>query len=54
VKPFQGDNTALSGMSNEEASAVLAKIDANGTGKALERVSAIVDGYYLKNAPGYT
>jgi hypothetical protein len=43
VKPFQGDNTALSGMSNEEAAAVLAKIDANGTRKALERVSAIVD-----------
>jgi hypothetical protein len=36
VKPFRGDNTALSGMSNAE-------IDANGTRKALERVSAIID-----------
>jgi hypothetical protein len=53
VKPFEGDNTALSGMSNEEAAAVLAKIDANGTRKALERVSAIVDGHYLKNAPDF-
>jgi hypothetical protein len=44
VKPFQGDNTALSGMSNAEAAAVLAKIDANGTRKALERISALVDG----------
>jgi len=48
VKPFEGDNTALSGMSNEEAAAVLAKIDANGTRKALERVSAIVDGITSK------
>jgi hypothetical protein len=53
VKPFEGDNTALSGMSNSEAAAVLAKIDANGTRKALERVSAIIDGYYLKNAPDF-
>jgi hypothetical protein len=44
VKPFQGDNTALSGMSNAESAAVLAKIDANGTRKALERISAIVRG----------
>lgn len=43
VKPFQGDNTALSGMSDAEAKAILAKIDANGTRKALERVSALVD-----------
>jgi hypothetical protein len=43
VKPFNGDNTALSGMSNAESAAVLAKIDANGTRKALERVSAIID-----------
>ena len=44
VKPFQGDNTALSGMSDAKAKAVLAKIDANGTRKALEKISAIVDG----------
>jgi hypothetical protein len=48
VKPFEGDNTALSGMSNEEAAAVFAKIDANGTRKALERVSAIIDGITSK------
>jgi hypothetical protein len=30
-------------MSNAESAAVLAKIDANGTRKALERVSAIID-----------
>jgi hypothetical protein len=48
VKPFQGDNTALSGMSNAEAAAVLAKIDGNGTRKALKRVSALVDGITSK------
>jgi hypothetical protein len=48
VKPFQGDNTALSGMSNAESAAVIAKIDANGTRKALERVSAIIDGITSK------
>jgi hypothetical protein len=44
VKPFQGDNTALSGMSDAESKAILGKIDANGTRKALERISAIIDG----------
>ncbi len=43
VKPFQGDNTALSGMSDAQAKAILDKIDANGTRKALEKVSALVD-----------
>jgi hypothetical protein len=53
VKPFKGDNTALSGMSNAESAAVLAKIDANGTGKALERVSAIIDGITSKTRQIY-
>lgn len=43
TKPFDGDNTALSGMSDTKAAAILAKIDGNGTRKALEKVSAIVD-----------
>lgn len=43
VKPFQGDNTALSGMSDKEAKAILAKADQNGTRKALDSVSALVD-----------
>jgi hypothetical protein len=53
VKPFKGDNTALSGMSDAQSAAVLAKIDADGTRKALERVSALVDGIYIKNAPDF-
>lgn len=43
IKPFTGDNTALSGMSNAESKAILDKIDANGTRKALDKISAIVD-----------
>src|SRR5687768_10716393 len=43
VKPFQGDNTALSGMSDKEAKSILDKATKNGTAKALERVSSIVD-----------
>jgi hypothetical protein len=39
------------GMSNAESVAVLAKIDANGTRKALERISAIVEGNHISNAP---
>lgn len=43
VKPFEGDNTALSGMSDAEAKAILAKADKDGTRKALDAVSALVD-----------
>lgn len=43
VKPFEGDNTALSGMSNAESKAILAKIDGNGSKRAMERISALVD-----------
>lgn len=43
IKPFTGDNTALSGMSDAQSKAILAKIDANGTRKALDKISAIVD-----------
>lgn len=43
VKPFVGDNTALSGMSNAESKAILAKIDGNGTRKALDKISTLVD-----------
>jgi hypothetical protein len=53
VKPFQGDNTALSGMSDAQAKAVLAKIDANGTRKALERVSSLVDAITSKTRQIY-
>jgi hypothetical protein len=47
VKPFEGDNTALSGMSDAESEAILAKADANGTRKALDRISGIVDAITL-------
>lgn len=43
IKPFEGDNTALSGMSNAEAAAVVDKARKNGHEEALRRVSAIVD-----------
>ncbi|MEO9231643.1 MAG: LPD38 domain-containing protein [Devosia sp.] len=43
IKPFEGDNTALSGMSNAESKAILAKIDSNGTKKALDEISGIID-----------
>ena len=43
VKPFQGDNTALSGMSDKEAADILAKADKDGTRKALDKISGIVD-----------
>lgn len=43
VKPFNGDNTALSGMSNDKAKAILAKADKDGTRAKLDKVSAIVD-----------
>lgn len=43
VKPFRGDNTALSGMSDKEAKAILDKADKDGTRKALDKVSSIVD-----------
>lgn len=53
VKPFVGDNTALSGMSNDESKAILAKIDANGSRKALERISAIVESITSKTRQIY-
>lgn len=43
VKPFKGDNTALSGMSNDQAKAILDKADKNGTRAKLDKVSSIVD-----------
>lgn len=43
VKPFQGDNTALSGMSDKEAADIIAKADKNGTRAALDKISSIVD-----------
>jgi hypothetical protein len=43
VKPYQGDNTALSGMSNAEAKAIIDKADKDGTRKALDKISGIVD-----------
>jgi hypothetical protein len=43
VKPYQGDNTALSGMSNAEAQAILDKADKDGKRKALDKISGIVD-----------
>lgn len=53
VKPFMGDNTALSGMSNAESKTILAKIDANGSRKALERISAIVESITSKTRQIY-
>ena len=53
VKPFKGDNTALSGMSDAESKAILAKIDANGTRKALDKISAIVDSITSKTRQIY-
>jgi hypothetical protein len=43
VKPFNGDNTALSGMSNKEAADIIAKADKDGTRAKLDKVSGIVD-----------
>ena len=43
VKPFKGDNTALSGMSDKQAKDIIAKADKNGTRAKLDKVSAIVD-----------
>lgn len=43
VKPFNGDNTALSGMSNTEAAAIIAKAKKDGTEKALAGISGMVD-----------
>lgn len=46
VKPFEGDNTALSGMSNAESAKIISEAKKRGREKALERVSALVDGYH--------
>lgn len=43
IKPFQGDNTALSGMSNAKAAEIIAKTKQDGTFEALEKVSTAVD-----------
>lgn len=43
VKPFVGDNTALSGMSNAEADEIIAKAKKQGTEKALTAISSMVD-----------
>jgi hypothetical protein len=48
VQPFDGDNTALSGMSNDEAKAVIAKAQGNGTEAALQRISKMVDAITAK------
>ncbi|MBI4695594.1 MAG: hypothetical protein HY749_16375 [Gammaproteobacteria bacterium] len=42
-KPFEGDNTALSGMSNAEAAQVMAKARQDGTYAALEDIGSRVD-----------
>lgn len=43
VKPYKGDNTALSGMSDKEAADILAKADKDGTRHKLDKVSGLVD-----------
>lgn len=43
AKPFQGDNTALSGMSDQDAAALVAKAKADGKHAALEKISGMVD-----------
>ncbi|SEP38695.1 hypothetical protein SAMN05216316_2725 [Nitrosovibrio sp. Nv6] len=48
VKPFEGDNTALSGMSNAESAKIISDAKKRGRDKALERVSALVDGITTK------
>ena len=48
IKPFVGDNTALSGMSDTKAEDVIAKARQGGSIEALERVSAAVDAITAK------
>jgi len=48
IKPFSGDNTALSGMSNEESRAILAKAKQDGKDGALGRVAVMVDAIIAK------
>lgn len=43
VKPFNGDNTALSGMSNAEADAIIAKAKRQGKEKALTGIASMID-----------
>ncbi|MFA7269949.1 MAG: LPD38 domain-containing protein [Sterolibacterium sp.] len=43
AKPYEGDNTALSGMSNAKATEIIAKAKQDGKGEALEKISMQVD-----------
>lgn len=43
TKAFDGDNTALSGLSNQEAAAMVAKARKDGKFDALEKISGMVD-----------
>ncbi|SOD42346.1 LPD38 domain-containing protein [Nitrosovibrio sp. Nv4] len=43
MKPFDGDNTALSGMSDAAAKAVIQKVKETGKLEALQRASSMVD-----------
>lgn len=43
IKPFDGDNTALSGMSDSDAKEIIRKAEETGRLEALQRVSSLVD-----------
>ena len=54
ITPYSGDNTALSGMSDRQAKAVIEKAGKDGKAADLERISAMIDAITSQTRRIYT